>query len=99
MDSFSVALYIVSMIITGFSFLLLRLAISRRLRHAGKLDAEDTAVQRKNYLSLFVYCVAAPIAFQHPYVALALTGFVTIIWVTPTIGIKPRDEHPPYDRM
>jgi uncharacterized membrane protein len=97
-DSFSVATYIASMIVTGFSFLLLRLAIGRRLRRAGKLEAEDTAVQRKNYLSLFVYLVAIPLAFQHPYLALGLVAFVTVIWITPTAGIKPRQEHPPQDR-
>jgi uncharacterized membrane protein len=95
MDSFSVALYITSMILTGFSFLLLRLSIGRRLRHAGKLEAEDTAVQRKNYLSLFVYLVAVPLAFQHPRMALGLVSSVTIIWITPTVGIKHRAEHPP----
>jgi uncharacterized membrane protein len=98
MDSFSVAIYVASMILTGFSFLLLRLAISRRLRHTGKLEAEDTAVQRKNYLSLFVYLVAIPLAFQHPRMALGLVAFVTVIWITPTAGIKPHEEHPPYDR-
>jgi uncharacterized membrane protein len=98
MDSFSVAIYVASMILTGFSFLLLRLAIGRRLRHAGKLEAEDTAVQRKNYLSLFVYLVAIPLAFQHPHLALGLVAFVTVIWITPTAGIKPREEHPPHDR-
>jgi len=98
MDSFSVAIYVASMILTGFSFLLLRLAIGRRLRHAGKLEAEDTAVERKNYLSLFVYLVAIPLAFQHPRLALGLVAFVTVIWITPTTGIKPRKEHPPADR-
>jgi uncharacterized membrane protein len=97
MDSFSVAIYIASMIVTGFSFLLLRLAISRRLRNAGKLEAEDTAVQRKNYLSLFVYLVAIPIASQHPHIALGLVAFVTVIWITPTVGIKPHEEYPPRD--
>jgi uncharacterized membrane protein len=96
-DSFSVATYIASMILTGFSFLLLRLAIARRLRRAGKLEAEDTAVQRKNFLSLFVYLVAIPLAFQHPYLALSLVAFVTVIWITPTAGIKPRQEYPPQD--
>jgi len=98
MDSFSVAVYIASMIVTGFSFLLLRLAIGRRLRHAGKLEAEDTAVERKNYLSLFVYLVAIPLAFQRPRLALGLVASVTVIWITPTTGIKPREEHPPADR-
>jgi uncharacterized membrane protein len=94
MDSFSVALYIASMIVTGFSFLLLRLAIGRRLRRSGRLEAEDTAVQRKNYLSLFVYLVAISLAFQHPRVALGLVACVTVVWITPTAGIKTRREHP-----
>ena len=97
MDSFSVALYISSMVVTGFSFLLLRLAISRRLRHAGRFEAEDKAVERKNWLSLFVYVVAVPLAFQHPRMALGLTAFVTVIWITPTTGLKPRRERPPSD--
>jgi uncharacterized membrane protein len=94
MDSFSVALYIASMIVTGFSFLLLRLAIGRRLRRSGRLEAEDTAIQRKNYLSLFVYLVAISLAFQHPRVALGLVASVTVVWITPTVGIKTRREHP-----
>jgi uncharacterized membrane protein len=98
LDSFSVATYIASMIITGFSFLLLRLAIARRLRHAGRFEAEDKAVERKNWLSLFVYLVAIPLAFQHPRVALGLVASVTVIWITPTVGIKPHAEHPHHDR-
>ena len=98
LDSFSVALYVASMVVTGFSFLLLRLAISRRLRHTDKLEAEDTAVERKNWLSLFVYLVAIPLAYQHPHVALGLVAFVTVIWITPTTGIKPREERPRNER-
>jgi len=98
MDSFSVAIYVASMILTGFSFLLLRLAIGRRLRHAGRFEAEDKAVERKNWLSLFIYVMAIPLAFQHPRLALCLVAFVTVIWVTPTTGINPREEHPPHDR-
>ena len=98
MDSFSVAIYVTSMILTGFSFLLLRLAIARRLRHAGKFEAEDKAVEHKNYLSLFVYLVAVPLAFQHPRLSLGLVAFVTVIWITPTTGIKPREEFPPNER-
>src|ERR1700723_95101 len=98
MDSFSVAIYVASMILTGFSFLLLRLAIGRRLRHAGKLEAEDKAVEHKNYLSLFLYVVAIPLAFQHPHLSLGLVAIVTVIWITPTTGIKPREEFPPNER-
>ena len=98
MDSFSVALYIASMILTGFSFLLLRLAIGRRLRHSGRLEAEDKAVERKNWLSLFVYVMAIPLAFQHPHLALGLVAFVTVLWITPTTGVKPHEEYPPRDQ-
>ena len=65
LDSFSVFLYIASMIFTGFSFLLLRLSITRRLRIANKLEAEDTSVQHKHLYSLFTYLVAIAAAFYH----------------------------------
>jgi uncharacterized membrane protein len=91
MDSFSVALYASSMVVTGFSFLLLRLSIGRRLRLAGKLETQDTSVQNKHWMSLFTYAVAIPMAFYHPHIALGLCAFVTVIWVTPTTGVKPRE--------
>jgi uncharacterized membrane protein len=94
MDSFSVALYAGSMMVTGFSFLLLRMSIARRLRKAGKLESQDTAVQHKHWLSVFTYVVAIPLAFYHPHLALGLCAFVTVIWVTPTTGVKPHDDSP-----
>jgi hypothetical protein len=30
--------------------------------------------------------------------ALGLVALVTVIWITPTAGIKSRQEHPPHDR-
>jgi uncharacterized membrane protein len=98
LDSFSVALYASSMVVTGFSFMLLRLAIGRRLRLAGKLEEQDTAVQHKHWLSLLTYFIAIPLAFYHPHAALALIAFVTVIWITPTAGVKPHEDHeyPPH---
>jgi len=95
MDSFSVALYASSMVVTGFSFLLLRLAIARRLRLAGKLETQDTSVQHKHWMSLLTYVAAIPMAYYHPHIALGLCAFVTVIWITPTAGVKPpeRDEN------
>jgi uncharacterized membrane protein len=92
LDSFSVALYASSMVVTGFSFLLLRLSIARRLRLAGKLETQDTSVQHKHLYSLFTYLAAIPSAFYHPHIALGLCAFVTVIWVTPTVGVKPRED-------
>ncbi len=91
-DSFSVALYAASLILTGFSFMLLRIAISRRLRHANQLEVEDSAVERKHWISLLIYVIAIPLAFYHPRMALALLAFITIIWITPTAGLKPHEE-------
>jgi uncharacterized membrane protein len=90
-DSFSVALYAASMVVTGFSFLLLRLAIGRRLRLAGKLETQDASIQHKHLYSLLTYLVAIPMAFYHPHIALGLCAFVTVIWVTPMAGVKPRE--------
>jgi uncharacterized membrane protein len=95
LDSFSIAIYASSMVVTGFSFLLLRLSIARRLRSAGKLEAQDTSVQHKHLYSLFTYLVAIPMAFYHPRIALGLCGFVTIIWITPTVGVKPHQQEFP----
>jgi uncharacterized membrane protein len=92
LDSFSVALYAASMVVTGFSFLLLRLAISRRLKQAGSLEREDTLVQRKHLMSLALYAVAIPLAFFHPYVALGVIALMTVIWITPTPSIPVCEE-------
>jgi len=98
MDSFSVALYAASMVVTGFSFLLLRLAVGRRLRLAGKLETQDTSVQHKHWMSLLTYLAAIPIAYYHPHIALGLCAFVTVIWITPTAGVKPPEDERHADR-
>jgi uncharacterized membrane protein len=94
-DSFSVALYAASMIFTGFCFFLLRIAVARLLRRSGDLRQEDTATQRKHILSLMLYIAAIPLAQFHPYVALGAITMVTIIWIIPTAGTRPRadDRH------
>ena len=91
-DSFSIALYAASMITTGFSFLLLRLAIERRLRVSGAFKPLDAAVQRKHLLSLGFYALAMPLAYFHPSLALADIALFTLVWIIPTAGTKPCDE-------
>jgi uncharacterized membrane protein len=95
MDSFSVALYAGVLVANGLTFMGLRMAIARRLRQSGKLEQEDTAVERKHWTSMFLYVVAIPMAFYHPHIALGLCALVTVIWITPTTGIKPHaDDYP-----
>ena len=86
-DSFSVALYAASMIVTGFAFLLLRLAVGRLLKQTGELQPEDVATQRKHYASLALYVIAIPLAQFHPYLALSAITLVTVIWIVPTAAI------------
>lgn len=91
-DSFSIALYAASMVLTGFSFLLLRLAIERRLRITGIFHPVDAAVQRKHLFSLAFYSVAMPLAYFHSSLALVDIALVTLIWIIPTACTKPCDE-------
>lgn len=91
-DSFSVALYAASMIMTGMGYMMLRLAIGRRLRLEGRLEREDVATERKHWISLGIYLVALPLAFYHPYLALAAIAMVAVIWIVPTAGVEPCDD-------
>ena len=87
-NSFSVALYAASKIVTGFAFLLLRLSVGRLLKQTGELQAEDIATQR-NYASLILYVIAIPLAQFHPYLALSA------ITSSPSFGSSPLRRFPP----
>ena len=89
LDSFSIALYAVSLIATGFGFLALRLAIDARLRREGRLELENRGETRKHLLSLFLYCMAIPLAWFHPRLALTDLALVTLIWIIPTAAVRP----------
>jgi uncharacterized membrane protein len=84
LDSFSVALYAASMVVTGFSFMLLRLSILWRLRRNGSLEQEDQAAVYKHWSSLALYVIAIPLAFYHSYWALGIIALVTLVWIYPT---------------
>jgi len=94
LDSFSVVLYVASMVLTGMGFLLLRLAIGRRLRLAGALLQEDIQTQRKHWLSLGLYLIAAWLAFYYPYAALGIIALVAVVWIIPTARVDPCEENP-----
>jgi uncharacterized membrane protein len=88
MDSFSVLLYIVSMMAIGFSFMLLRLAIGHRLRQQGSLQQEDKAAEYKHWSSLALYFIALFLAFyHHPSWALGIVALVMVIWIYPTVPV------------
>ncbi|MDE3105406.1 MAG: DUF1211 domain-containing protein [Acidobacteriota bacterium] len=83
-DSFSVLLYILTMIATGLSFLLLRLAIGRRLRRQQQLQVEDRAAEIKHWASLGLYLLAIPLDIHYPLAALGILVLVMVIWIYPT---------------
>ena len=97
MDSFSVMLYVVSMILTAGSFGLLRLVIGHHLRETGRLERADKAAERKHALSLAMYLIAVACAFRYPSISLAIVGLVTVVWIIPSAKVNPIahciDEH------
>ena len=89
MSSFSVLLYVLLMIMTGASFLVLRLTIGRYLRETGRLDQDDAAAERKHWVSLGLYVVAVLCSFPYPKIALGIVALVMVVWVLPTSKIDP----------
>jgi uncharacterized membrane protein len=93
LDSFSVALYAASMVVTGFSFMLLRLSIVWRLRRNGSLEQEDQTAIYKHWTSLALYLIAIPLAFYHPNLAMCIIALVFVVWIYPTakVPLHPSD--------
>lgn len=91
-DSFAVSLYAVSMVITGFSFFLLRLAIYRSLRRSGDLEGEDTAARGKHLASLALYFLAVPLAYFHSKLAMIVIALVTVVWIIPNLAVSKKPE-------
>ncbi len=89
-DSFAVSLYAVSMLVTGFSFFLLRLAIHRNLRLSGNLERSDTAERGKHLASLALYLMAVPLAYFNPEVAMFVIALVTLVWIIPSLAVTKR---------
>ena len=87
-DRFSVALYAGSLLVTGFSFMLLRLGVNARQRREDRFEEEDTAMQRKHWISMAMYAAAIPMAFFVPILALWLMAGVTLLWIVPTFGVE-----------
>ena len=89
LSSFSVLLYVLLMVMTGASFLVLRLTIGRYLRETGMLDRDDAAAERKHWISLGLYAVAILCSFPYPRIALGIVGLVMVLWIMPAARIKP----------
>jgi len=88
MDSFSVALYAASLLLTGFGFMLLRMTINARRHAEGSFEHLDFAVQLKHWGSVGTYALCIPLAWYHPRLALCIIGLITVVWVVPTLGVE-----------
>lgn len=88
MDSFAVFIYTISMAVTGFSYLLLRLAIHRNLKYFKDLQKEDTRARAIHLASLCSYLLAAALAYVNARLALGIVAFVTLIWIVPDLAVK-----------
>jgi uncharacterized membrane protein len=91
-DSFSVALYAASLVVTGMGFMLLRLAVMARQRAEGTIEHSDLALLTKHWGSVAIYVIAIPVAYWHATYALYLIGLVTAIWIIPTLGVERCEE-------
>ena len=87
-DTFSAILYDSTMIFAAATFLLLRRSVMRQQRQTGALGRTDVAELRRHLASLAVYLAALAAAFYLPWLSLALTGLVTLIWVLPGATVK-----------
>ena len=87
-DRFSVMLYTLSLLATGFTFMLLRLAIERRLRLEGTRTMVEVATQRKHWLSLGLYLVGMIVARYHATIAILIDAGVTLLWILPDLGMR-----------
>lgn len=100
LDSFSVAVYLCSLMVTGASFSVLQWAIRRHIGRSGqdRDEAEEAlhlAEQRKGYVSVALYLVGTILAFRGPMLGLACAAGVTLLWIIPTFGIEQREKSGP----
>ena len=92
-DSFSVAIYASSLLLSGVGFLALSKSITRhRHRHGTLGSALEEEIQqaewRKGLLSLTMYAAAIPLAYWHPLIAAADIALVTLVWIVPGFLIR-----------
>jgi uncharacterized membrane protein len=82
-----VALYGVILLLAGFAYFLLARAL---IAHHGKDSTIATALGRdfKGKISLAIYAVAIPLAFENARISCALYVLVAVIWLIPDRRIE-----------
>ena len=99
-DSFSVAVYLASLLLTGVAFSLLQWTITHHMAFCGQAhDPEEAArhlaEQHKGYISIALYLAGGLLAFDRPMLGLACAAVVAVLWITPTLGTRHHDKTEP----
>ena len=87
-NSFSVALYCVVMLLCGVAFLVLRAAINAQITDDAEEEARRCAAWRKNCISVALDCVAIPIAYVMPVVSLVLVFGIVASYFVPNAWVE-----------
>ena len=94
-DAFSTILYISTMLIGGVAFFALRWAVMRVQWQTGSLRHSDEAELWKHGVSLGIYLLSIAIAFYRPWLALAITALVTVVWIVPDVVARSHEDGQP----
>lgn len=86
-NSFSVAVYAGELFLSGLGFVVLSAAVTRHFYRTRTGDpvmlAAQKAEARKSFLSMALYALAVPLAYWHPFIAVAGLAFGTLLWIVP----------------
>jgi len=87
LNSFSVAVYASELFLSGLAFTVLSSAVTRYFHRTGTVNPVKLATQkaeaRKSCLSLALYALAVPLAYWHPFIAVANLVLGTLLWIVP----------------
>ncbi len=90
LDSFSVAVYLWSLLITGASFSMLQWAIRRHISHSGQVHDEHEAAQGIHQRRAVSRRHSARLPGS--MLGLACAAGVTLLWIIHTLGIQHHDK-------
>jgi uncharacterized membrane protein len=87
LNSFSVAVYAGELLVSGLAFVVLSGSVTRHFHRTGTANSAKLATQkaeaRKSFLSLGLYVLAVPLAYWHPFIAVAGLALGTLLWIVP----------------
>jgi uncharacterized membrane protein len=95
-SSFATVLYNCTMVAAGLAFFALRWAVMRVQWRSGTLQARDESELWKHGASLGLYLLSIAVAFYRPWLSLAITALVTVVWIVPEVGVKPHSDGEPH---